>query len=201
MKSRRTKEVNKVERYIEGKKVQIFDNIFDFVKYFDFSMYRVIDSCGENARNVPFIYEIQPVLDHRFNIMRDELIELIELSNISYVKIVFEGSHNKSYLRASAVYEKVYLTMTVKTDAYNTKGVYAPYGKIYRTRADAEAEIGFDYEKCSGELFDTLLEEAVKADGIDKIMAIPEIRRAIEKHYKFGILKEWAGIQMLKKGI
>jgi hypothetical protein len=191
--------VGKVERCIEGKKVNIFDNIFDFVKDFDFSMYRVVDSPCEKARNVPFIYDLQPAQDYRTNIMWNELIEF---DDIPYVKIIFEGYNDvSSYVCASAVYGKIYLIMTVKTDAYDTKGIYAPCGKAYRTREDAEAEIGFDYDKCSGELFDKLLESTVKSEGIDKILAIPEIRRVMEKYYKFSILNEWAGIQLLKKGI
>jgi len=115
---------------VNGRNVNIYNSMFDYVNDADFSYYEISDG---KERETPFIEAVKPVGDPNFSVWTDDKITY---EGNTYVKVNFgedddPEEYGESFLLESALDEEVFLIYTEKQ-----KGIpeYVPEtGQVFRT--------------------------------------------------------------------
>jgi hypothetical protein len=115
---------------IDGRNVNLYNSMFDYVNDADFSYYKISDG---KERETPFIEAVKPVEDPNFSVWTDDKITY---EGNSFVKVNFgedddPEEYGESFLLESALDEEVFLIYTEKQ-----KGIpeYVPAtGQVFRT--------------------------------------------------------------------
>jgi hypothetical protein len=116
---------------VNGRNVNLYNSMFDYVNDADFSHYEISDG---KERETTFIEAVKPIEDSNFSVWGDD--EITYEGN-TYVKVNFGEDDDpeefgESFLLESALDEEVFLIFTEKR-----KGIpeYTPAtGQVFRTR-------------------------------------------------------------------
>lgn len=112
------------EIIIDGRKVRLYDSMYDYVNDADLTHYIISDG---KVREVPFVEHIKPYEDSDFMVIEDKL----EYEGLTYVKVNFgeddSEEYGESFLLESALDEEVFMIFTEKE-----KGIteYVPLNNI-----------------------------------------------------------------------
>jgi hypothetical protein len=115
---------------VNGRNVNIYNSMFDYVNDADFSYYEISDG---KERETPFIEAVKPVEDPNFSVWTDDKITY---EGNDFVKVNFgedddPEEYGESFLLESALDEEVFLIFTEKQ-----KGIpeyTAATGQVFRT--------------------------------------------------------------------
>lgn len=112
---------------INGRNVNLYNSMFDYVNDADFSYYEMSDG---KKRETPFIEAVKPMEDSNFMIWSNDFIIY---DGMTYERVNFgeDDSEAESFLLSSAIDEEVFLIYTEKQ-----KGIpaYVPAtGQAFRT--------------------------------------------------------------------
>ncbi len=115
---------------VNGRNVNIYNSMFDYVNDADFSYYEISDG---KERETPFIEAVKPVEDPNFSVWIDDKITY---EGNDFVKVNFgedddPEEYGESFLLESALDEEVFLIFTEKQ-----KGIpeyTAATGQVFRT--------------------------------------------------------------------
>lgn len=125
---------------INGRTVNLFDSMYDFVNDADLTHYVISDG---KVREVPFVEPIKPLEDSYFMVWVEDKITY---ECDTYVKVNFgeddSEDYGESFLLESALDEDVYLIFTEKVPRIP---VYVPLnGIIYESEEAAELSGNLD---------------------------------------------------------
>ena len=113
------------EIIIDGRKVRLFDSMYDYVNDADLTHYIISDG---KVREVPFVEHIKPYEDSDFMVWIEDKLEY---EGLTYVKVNFgeddSEEYGESFLLESALDEEVFMIFTEKE-----KGIteYVPLNNI-----------------------------------------------------------------------
>ena len=120
---------------VNGRNVNIYNSMFDYVNDADFSHYEISDG---KERETPFINTVKPVEDPNFSVWIDDKITY---EGNTYVKVNFgedddPEEYGESFMLESALDEEVFVIFTEKQKGIP---VYVPVtGQVFRTEELAE---------------------------------------------------------------
>ena len=123
---------------INGRNVNLYNSMFDYVNDADLTDYKISDGI---VREVPFVEPIKPIEDSNFMIWIDDKITY---EGDIYVKVNFgedddPEEYGESFLLESALDEEVYMIYTEKETGIP---VYVPEnGFIYENMKTAEMNL------------------------------------------------------------
>jgi len=123
---------------INGRNVNLYNSMFDYVNDADLTDYEISDGI---VREVPFVEPIKPYDDSNFMVWVDDKITY---DGDTYVKVNFgedddPEEYGESFLLESALDEEVYMIYTEKEAGIP---VYVPEdGYIYENRETAELNL------------------------------------------------------------
>jgi hypothetical protein len=122
---------------INGRNVNLFDSMFDYINDADLTRYVISDG---KVREAPFVEPIKPLEDSDFMVWIDDKITY---EGDTYVKVNFGEDDSEEYgesiLLESALDEEVYMIFTEKETGIP---VYVPEsGYIYEIRETAEQNL------------------------------------------------------------
>jgi len=111
---------------INGRNVNLFDSIYDYVEDADFGHYEIQDG---KTRTAPFIEAVKPYEDSDFKVWVDD--DIVYEGN-TYIKVNFgeDDSEEESYLLESALDEEVYL---IYFEVEGGEARYRAHPRCYRT--------------------------------------------------------------------
>jgi hypothetical protein len=128
---------------INGRNVNLYNSMFDYVNEADFSYYEISDG---KERETPFIEAVKPMEDSNFGVWIDDKITY---EGNTYVKVNFgedddPEEYGESFLLESALDEEVFMIYTEKQ-----KGIpaYVPAtGQVFRTEELAKLSGYYEVE-------------------------------------------------------
>ena len=96
------------EMTIAGRKVRLFDSMYDYVEDADFGYYETHDG---NLRKAPFLEAVKPQDDSNFMIFADDTLEYegLEYTRVNFGEDDDPDEYGNSFLLTSALDEEVYL--------------------------------------------------------------------------------------------
>ena len=111
---------------INGRNVNLFRSMYDYVEDADFGYYEIADG---KVRETPFIEAVKPQGDSNFMIFADDQVQF---GGLTYTKVNFgeDDSEQESFLLDDALDEDVFLVY----DKVDGKGyTYRAHAKCYGT--------------------------------------------------------------------
>ncbi len=128
---------------INGRNVNLYNSMFDYVNEADFSYYEISDG---KERETPFIEAVKPMEDSNFGVWIDDKITY---EGNTYVKVNFgedddPEEYGESFLLESALDEEVFMIYTEKQ-----KGIPAyvlATGQVFRTEELAKLSGYYEVE-------------------------------------------------------
>jgi hypothetical protein len=132
---------------INGRKVQLFDSMYDYVNDADFGNYEIQDG---KERNAPFVEAVKPVENSDFMVWHEDSLVY---DGLTYIRVNFgedddPEEYGNCFLLESELYDAVYLIYRNKTEELvwsdgerTTNNLYGADATCYRTVELARLQI------------------------------------------------------------